>query len=131
MYCKNCGEALNENQAICLKCGVAVGNGNSYCANCGRPVAPNAAVCVSCGVAIQNKKVAAGGSLGDKDKTTMALICFFLGGFGVHNFMMGESKKGVVKIIATLCFGIGAILALIDFIKILTDKYVIDPEKMF
>ena len=24
MYCSNCGEPLNENQAVCLKCGVSV-----------------------------------------------------------------------------------------------------------
>ena len=24
MYCRNCGEQMNDNQAICLKCGVAV-----------------------------------------------------------------------------------------------------------
>jgi hypothetical protein len=45
--------------------------------------------------------------------------------------MMGETKKGIVKIVASLCFGIGAILALIDFIKILTDKYVVNPDAMF
>ena len=28
------------------------------------------------------------------------------------------------------CFGIGAILALIDFIKILMDKYEVNPEKL-
>ena len=61
----------------------------------------------------------------------MALICFFLGGLGIHNFMMGETKKGIVKIVLSLCLGIGGIIALIDFIKILMDKYVIDPEKAF
>ena len=45
--------------------------------------------------------------------------------------MMGETKKGVVKIIATFCCGIGGILALIDLIKIATDKYEVDPEKLF
>ena len=132
MFCRNCGEAMNDNQAICLKCGVQTGNGNAYCANCGQPVNPNAAVCLSCGVAIQNAAVAANGEyLAGKDKLTMALVCFFLGGLGIHNFMMGETKKGVVKIVLSLCVGIGGILALIDFIKILTDKYVVDPTKAF
>lgn len=36
---------MNDNQAICLKCGVEVGKGNSFCNNCGKPVAPEAAVC--------------------------------------------------------------------------------------
>lgn len=128
MFCKNCGEAMNDNQAICLKCGVKTGEGESYCANCGNALPANAAVCLNCGVAVSKK---AAGNLAGKDKVTMALICFFLGGWGIHNFMMGESKKGIVKIVLTFCFGIGAILALIDFIRILTDSYVVDPNKAF
>lgn len=129
MFCKNCGEAMNDNQAICLKCGVKTGEGNAYCANCGEAVDANASVCLKCGVAI--KKAAAEGDLAGKDKVTIALVCFFLGGLGIHNFMMGETKKGVVRIVLSLCCGIGGILALIDFIKILMDKYVVDPNKAF
>ena len=127
MFCKNCGEQMNDNQAICLKCGVKTGEGNAYCANCGKEVAPEAEVCLSCGVAI--KKANAG--YGNYDKIVIALVCFFLGGLGIHNFMLGETKKGVVKIVLSLCFGIGSILALIDFIKILMDKYEVNPDKAF
>lgn len=128
MFCRNCGGEMNDNQAICLKCGVNVGVGNSYCANCGQPVDPNASVCMSCGVAI---KKTVKGNLGGQDKVTVALICFFFGGLGIHNFMMGETKKGITRILLNFCFGIGSILALIDFIKILTDKYEVNPEKAF
>lgn len=132
MYCKNCGEMLNPNQAICLKCGVEVGKGNGFCSSCGKEVMQNASVCMNCGVAINSSgaKGVGGNNLNGKDKVTIAIICFFFGGIGIHNFMMGESKKGVFKIIMSLCFGIGCILALIDFIKILTDSYVYDPEKL-
>ena len=124
MYCRNCGEQMNDNQAICLKCGVAVGTGKAFCKHCGKPVNENAAVCLSCGCKIEDEKdKTEAGALNGQDKMTMALICFFLGGFGVHNFMMGEKKKGIMRIILTFCCGIGGILALIDFIKILTDKY--------
>lgn len=126
MYCKNCGEQMNDNQAICIKCGVKVGEGSSYCANCGKDIAPGADVCLNCGVAV--KKSA---NYGGYDKIVLALICFFLGGIGIHNFMLGETKKGIVKIVLSFCFGIGAILALIDFVKILTDKYEVNPDKAF
>ena len=126
MYCRNCGGEMNDNQAICLKCGVKTGEGTAYCANCGQPVNPGAEVCLNCGVAI--KKVA---GYGKYDKITIALICFFLGGIGIHNFMLGETKKGIVKIVLSFCFYIGSILALIDFIKILTDKYEVNPDKAF
>lgn len=127
MYCKNCGEAMNDNQAICLKCGVKTGQGTAFCSNCGNALPENAAVCLNCGVAVKGAE----GDLAGKDKVTIALICFFLGGLGIHNFLMGETKKGVVKIVASLCFGLGSILALIDFVKILMDKYVVDPDKLF
>ena len=44
---------MNDNQAICLKCGVKTGDGKAFCANCGNAVAENAAVCLNCGVAIK------------------------------------------------------------------------------
>ncbi len=125
MYCKACGEELAPNQAICLKCGVRAGDGNRYCANCGSRMNPEQAACLTCGVAVKKR-----GDLNGQDKTSLAIICFFLGGLGVHNFMMGETKKGILKIATTFCFGIGYILALVDFIKILTDSYVIDPDKL-
>lgn len=127
MFCRNCGEAMNDNQAICLKCGVKTGTGNAFCANCGKPVDPNADVCLSCGVAIKN--AVNGDYLNGKDKIVIALVCFFLGGLGIHNFMLGETKKGIVKIVLSLCVGLGGILALIDFIKILLDKYEVNPDK--
>lgn len=127
MYCRACGEEMNENQAICLKCGVKKGEGTAYCSNCGQPMNPAAEVCLNCGVAAKK----AGEQYAGQDKMVMALVCFFLGGIGIHNFMMGETKKGIVKIVATCCCGIGCILALIDFIRILTDSYVVDPDKFF
>ena len=140
MYCKNCGQPLNENQAICLQCGVEVGKGNSHCHNCGNEVNPNAAFCLKCGVALNNNvnntatqanKANTSDNLAGYSKTTLALVCFFLGGLGIHNFMMGENKKGVAKILLSFLCGIGGILALIDFIKLLLGTYVINTEKAF
>lgn len=119
---------MNDNQAICLKCGVEVGKGNAYCANCGKPVNADAAVCLNCGVAINNNSSKY--DVNGKDKLMMALLCFFLGGFGVHNFLLGENKKGIFRIIMSFVCGIGGIIALIDFIKILMGKYTVDPTKL-
>ncbi len=125
MFCKNCGEAINENQAICIKCGVKVGNGTAFCSNCGNALPENAEVCMGCGFAVKKQ-----GDLNGQDKLVMILICLFLGGIGIHNFMMGETKKGIFKIIMSFCCGIGSILALIDLIKIAMGTYVVDPEKL-
>ena len=128
MFCRNCGEPMNENQAICLKCGVAVGTGKSFCQNCGHAVNENATVCLNCGVALENKNGNTNDPLNGQDKVTMILICFFLGGIGIHNFMMGEKKKGILKIVLSLLCGIGGILALIDLIRIAMDTYVANPD---
>lgn len=50
MYCRNCGQQMNDNQAICLKCGVKTGEGNAFCSNCGKDMNPEAEICLSCGV---------------------------------------------------------------------------------
>ena len=69
--------------------------------------------------------------LAGNDKTMIALLCFFLGGLGVHCFVMGETRKGIIRIVFSLLCGIGAIFALIDFIMILSDTYVVNPDAYF
>ena len=122
MYCKNCGEIMNDNQAICIKCGVKTGEGN-----CGKEIATNADVCLNCGVA--NKK-SNGDYLNGQDKVVMIIVAVLIGGLGIHNFMMGETKKGIFRIIMSFFCGIGYIFALIDLIKIACGTYVVDPEKL-
>ena len=53
-------------------------------------------------------------------KTTLALICFFLGFIGIHRFMVGKIGTGVLMIIT---FGGLGIWTLIDFIVILTGGF--------
>lgn len=127
MFCKNCGAQLNDNQAICLNCGVKVGEGATFCANCGNAMNPGADVCMNCGVAAKK----AAGNLNGQDKTVMIIICIFLGDLGIHNFMMGETKKGILKLILTFCTAgtISTILTIIDLIKICTDSYEVNPDK--
>ena len=136
MFRRNCGGQMNDNQAICLKCGVETGKGNAFCSNCGSPVGAEAAVCLNCGVAI-NKSLNSSGLqmknenyLDGHDKMVIAILCFFFGGIGVHNFVLREKKKGIFKIIMLLCCGVSFILAIIDFIRILIGSYVVDPNKL-
>ena len=130
-YCKNCGEPYMTDEAVmCIKCGVAKGQGSNYCHNCGKPLAPDAEVCLNCGVA--NKKAPAPDA---KSKLAAGLLGIFLGGFGVHNFYLGYTGKAVTQLVLSIvgillsCIGIGipiamgvGIWALVEAIMILVGK---------
>jgi TM2 domain-containing membrane protein YozV len=51
-----------------------------------------------------------------KSQVVAALLCFFLGGFGVHRFYLGYVTIGVIQLVTLGGCGIWAI---IDFILIL------------
>lgn len=53
-----------------------------------------------------------------KSKTTATILCFFLGGFGIHYFYLGQTAKGVLCLLFFWTF-IPSILAFIDFIGFL------------
>lgn len=139
MYCTNCGEQMEDNQAVCTKCGFAKGTENKYCKNCGAEVEPQQAICTKCGYSINDEKqLETSNQIGGQDKTVIILVAVFIGTLGVHNFMMGETKKGVFKLILSLVggwlCGIGILVSLIftimDIVKIASGTYVIDENKL-
>ncbi|MCH5275012.1 MAG: TM2 domain-containing protein [Lachnospiraceae bacterium] len=133
MFCKNCGAPMDENAAVCIKCGVQKGGGTSFCPNCGNATAPGAAVCLNCGVSLAT----AGTQVGDKSKMAAGLLAIFLGTFGVHNFYLGFTTKAVIQLVVSLVGGavtcgiatIGIwVWALVEGIMILTGKINTDAK---
>jgi TM2 domain-containing membrane protein YozV len=56
-----------------------------------------------------------------KEKMVAGLLGILIGGFGVHNFYLGYTTKGIIQIVVTIVTcGIGAIWGLIEGIMILT-----------
>ncbi len=118
MYCKNCGNEMDPNAAICVKCGFAKGTGNQFCYNCGQAVEPGAKVCTNCGYALNSPEACDPST--QKSKIVAGILGIFLGGLGVHNFYLGYIGKAIAQIVLSFCFGIGAIWGLIEGILILT-----------
>jgi TM2 domain-containing membrane protein YozV len=56
----------------------------------------------------------------EKSNTVAALLCFFLGCFGIHRFYVGKVGTGVLQLITLGGLGIWA---LIDFIMIVLQKF--------
>lgn len=128
MYCKNCGNPMDANAAICVKCGCAKGTGTSFCPNCGNPVTPGAAACTSCGCGLTTAAVSGG-----KSKLAAGLLGIFLGGLGIHNFYLGFTGKAVAQLlISVLSCGflaaVSSIWGLIEGIFYLTGKYNTDAK---
>ena len=119
MYCKHCGNPVDPNSAVCVKCGAPVGQGGNFCANCGNHVDPNAVVCLSCGYSLNGGAVAQQGA---KSKMAAGLLAIFLGTYGVHNFYLGYIGKAVVQLcltilgIITACFYIGFLFVIATWI---------------
>jgi TM2 domain-containing membrane protein YozV len=59
-----------------------------------------------------------------KNKTTAAILAFFLGGIGIHRFYLGHGGLGILYLIFCWTF-IPAIIAFIDFIAFL----IMDDDK--
>lgn len=113
MFCRSCGNQMNDQAVVCVSCGVPVGKGNNFCPACGGETNPEAQICIKCGVDIT--------SIGtQKSKLVAGLLGIFLGCIGVHRFYLGYTTIGVLQIVATLLTcGIASLWGFIEGILIL------------
>ena len=58
--------------------------------------------------------------MSDKKMVTACLLCFFLGGLGIHRFYVGKAGTGILMILTLGGLGIWVI---IDFVMIVTGGF--------
>ena len=122
-----------ENQAaVCVKCGVPVGAGQNFCPFCGAQTAPGAAVCLNCGAALVAPQPQAPAGQ-QKSKIAAGLLGIFLGTFGVHNFYLGYTGKAVAQLLISILScgvlaGVSSIWGLVEGIMILTGSIKVDGK---
>jgi hypothetical protein len=55
MYCRNCGNEVNEKAVACPKCGFNPRSEKKFCPDCGVDTDPKQVVCIKCGISLANK----------------------------------------------------------------------------
>ncbi len=91
-----------------------------FCSECGATIKAKAEICPKCGVRqMSSPNTLTATAPNGKSKIAAALLAFFLGGFGIHKFYLGQVGLGIVYLIFCWTF-IPAIIAFIEFIILLT-----------
>lgn len=106
MYCKQCGEKfINENAAVCTKCGTMKGQGDNYCQDCGSEKKnKNAEFCLNCGARLKgNRDISfsikdATEKKENNNKILAGILALFLGEAGIHRFYLGYNKLGAIQL---------------------------------
>lgn len=110
--CQYCGATFVNNSAPAAPMKIAV----SFCRFCGEEILPGAQKCPHCGE-WQNSPVAVAAprpvyqpsytphQVSSKSKVAAALLAFFLGGLGIHEFYLGRTGAGVAFLLATILTG--------------------------
>lgn len=121
--CSECETEMSDKAKFCPKCGTE--NKIMFCPECGKQLSKKAIMCPKCGYAFEN---AYNQSSDDaKSKVSAALLAFFLGAFGIHNFYLGYTGRGVTQLLLAtvgwiIIIGplVSVIWAFVEFILILT-----------
>jgi TM2 domain-containing membrane protein YozV len=100
---------------------IVKGIDEKFCSECGSVIKAKAEICPKCGVRQMARPIDL--NLGPtasngKSRIAAALLAFFLGGFGIHKFYLGQVGLGIVYLIFCWTF-IPAIIAFIEFILFL------------
>lgn len=75
-----------------------------FCRKCGQQILEEAVICVHCGVST-GKSMSTGVNPGAKTRLTYILLGIFLGGFGIHNFYAGYTRKAVAQLLISIFTG--------------------------
>ena len=120
---------------VCSTCGVPAGVGNKFCPNCCAQTDVNAVMCVKCGVGFMPQQNFTQPGIEQKSVLVAALLAFFLGTFGVHNFYLGYTSKAVAQLLITvISCGMGAVItqiwAIVEMVLLLTGSINLDGNGM-
>ena len=122
MFCSKCGFQNNQGEMFCKQCGKPIDDGQELCEDC----AKNANAQQATQNTTSNSSTVTPES---KSKLAAGLLGIFLGGWGIHNFYLGFTGKGIAQIIVTIVTcGIGSLWGFVEGILILTGSINTDAQ---
>ncbi len=95
------------------------GPGEKYCKDCGAIIRANAEICPECGV----RQLPVPGILGGvapngRSRLVAAILAFFLGGFGIHKFYLGQIGWGIIYLL--FCWTlVPSLVSIVEFVFLL------------
>ena len=137
MYCRNCGEKLNENAEVCMSCGVRPLNEKMYCQECGAETSEKQEICVECGcrleyeaynkVRTQNDDLVHPSTPPKSPGTATLLSCLIT---GLGQVYLGQTLKGIGWLVGgiVLSAATGGVLSLPVWIAAMIDAYKIGKK---
>lgn len=140
MFCSKCGSQVNDNEAFCGVCGNSLKESlpvtNAASEPVPQSVAPTQianpeAPSININLSQNQQNHTMGMAFANppqelKSKEVTGLLCIFLGWLGIHDFYVGKTTLGVVKLILT-CLVVSSFIVgiwvIIDLICILSGSY--------
>ena len=105
MHCTGCGDRLLDNNQFCVSCGKKVDAGAG--AGAGSNTAFSTAVGSFGGAGEQGQTQGQGQANPEqKSKLVAGILALLIGTYGVHNFYLGFTKKGVWQVLLSTLFGV-------------------------
>lgn len=134
--CKNCGTLTDDTASNCPNCGAMLdaGQPNPQMGQpmqqpMQQPVQPNPQMGQPMPMGQQPMPGSVPPGVEQKSKIVAGLLGIFLGGWGIHNFYLGNTSRAVIQIIVTLVTcGAGAIWGLVEGIMILCGSIKTDAK---